>query len=212
MKNSLIGLALVAACIGAQAQEATAQSQAGSASQAGAASQSGAIVNLHQTTTVPEVQKIDYHSTNKVENITSGGTRSEVVYSGDQKVRNVPGISMSGPASGPCTGVSGGLGIAGPGFGVGLNGSKVDDGCTVRENTRVLGQLFQALDSADAAKPQARAALLESMTILQEMNRAIGKDYVKPKPTPVATAPAAPTVAGSYTGTDPYIKARLGIK
>jgi hypothetical protein len=48
---------------------------------------------------------------------------------------------VSGPASGPCNGFSGGIGISGMGFGVGANMSKVDEGCEDRETARMLGLL-----------------------------------------------------------------------
>lgn len=161
-------------------------------------------------------ENIKYSGT--IENKTSGGTtnydRTDVHYSGSQTIKNVPGIAMSGPASGPCTGASGGLGVAGPGFGVGLNGAKVDDGCTVRENTRVLGQLYQSLESTNPAKQEAAAALLEGMAIIRNMNAKIGGGYA-PAPAPkVAEAPAAVPLVTAKAGepTDPYIRARMGLK
>jgi hypothetical protein len=96
-----------------------------------------------------------------IENKVSGGTRSEVVYSGSQTIKNVPGIAMSGPASGPCTGASGGIGLAGPGFGFGLNAAKVEPSCVVRENTRVLGMAMQSLDGA--VYPQQKGELMVLM-------------------------------------------------
>jgi hypothetical protein len=183
--------------------------------------------NVNGTTT----ENVKYSGT--VENRTSGGTvnttNENVHYSGTQTVKNVPGIAMSGPASGPCTGASGGLGLAGPGFGVGLNGAKVDDGCTVRENTRVLGQLFQSLDSANPAKAEAQAALLEGMAIIRNMNAKIGGSYAPPpapkqaEAAPTATpatvkaeATPAPMVpqqiaATDTTITDPFIRRRMGL-
>ncbi len=226
-------------------------SQSGSQSGASSGSQSGAlgnVVNIDQRGPVEQTinstanvsgttnQNVKYSGT--VENRASGGytnTTTETVnqnvhYSGTQTLKNVPGIAMSGPASGPCTGASGGVGIAGPGFGVGLNGAKVDDGCTVRENTRVLGQLYQSLDSANPAKAEAQAALLEGMAIIRNMNKAIGDTYA-PKPEakqaaaqPVTTQPvktvevtpapqAVAMVAPPTTEpTDPYIRARMGLK
>ena len=252
MKKSLIVLALLAAAGAATAQDnsASAASQAGSASQAGASSGSSAAIILNQNT--PATQNINSTSTlngtqnvnenvkysGTVENKASGGytntDNTNIHYSGTQTIKNVPGIAMSGPASGPCTGASGGLGVAGPGFGVGLNGAKVDDGCTVRENTRILGQLYQSLDSANPAKAQVQAALVKSMAIIEAMNDKIGADYL-PKPVAEpkkAEAPvAAPKVAAAVAPTpimmpatnvslvappkaeptDPYIRARMGL-
>lgn len=181
--------------------------QSGSQSSSGAASDSrsgalGNVVNLNQN--VPTEQSIKSSSSSTsttngtIENRLSGGYNNtetqNIHYSGTTTVKNVPGIAMSGPASGPCTGASGGLGVAGPGFGVGLNGAKVDDGCTVRENTRILGQLFQSLDSNNPAKAQVQAALMKSMAILEAMNDKIAGDYIKPAPEPkkAEAAPAAP--------------------
>ncbi len=142
--------------------------------------------------------------------------QQDVHYSGTQTLKNVPGIAMSGPASGPCTGLSGGVGIAGPGFGIGGNMSKVDDGCTVRENTRTLGQVFQSLGSDDPMKAEARAAMLEGMAALRAMTAKIAADYPAPKTTAAAAANASvaavapPSSCAGYAGKDPIVKARLG--
>lgn len=97
-----------------------------------------------------------------VENRASGGytntTNENINYSGTTTVKNVPSIAMSGPASGPCTGASGGLGLAGPGWGLGLNGSSVMADCRLRENARVLGMAMQSVDSA--ANPQEKGELM----------------------------------------------------
>jgi hypothetical protein len=97
----------------------------------------------------------------QIDNHTSGGTydisTQNVNYSGTQTIKNVPGIAMSGPASGPCTGVSGGISAAGPGFGIGLNGSSVMADCRLRENTRVIGMAMQSLDGA--ANPQEKGEI-----------------------------------------------------
>jgi hypothetical protein len=166
-----------------------------------------------------------------IENRATGGyantntsletVNQNVHYSGSQVIRNVPSIAMSGPASGACTGASGGLGFAGPGFGVGLNGAKVDDGCTVRENTRILGQLYQSLAADNPAKTEAQAALIEGMSILRNMNAKIGGDYAPPpKPVTAQATPAAPTVTmtleqaqvAAAESSDPYIRARMAAK
>ena len=159
MKKSLIILALLAAT-GAQAQFLAAGSQAGSASQAGASSGSSAAIILNQNT--PETQDINQNVTytTRAEQILSGTTteNSNVHYSGTQTLKNVPAIAMSGPASGPCTGVSGGIGIAGPGWGFGANGSAVMADCRLRENTRVLGMAMQSVDGG--ANPKEKGELM----------------------------------------------------
>lgn len=196
MKKSLIMLALLAAAGVSNAQFLGAASQAGSASQAGAASQSGAIGNaivLEQN--VPEVQTINQTATysTRAEQILSGSTteNSNVHYSGTQTVKNVPSIAMSGPASGPCTGVSGGLGIAGPGWGVGLNGSSVMVDCRLRENVRVIGMAMQSLDGT--ANPQEKG---EATVMFMDALRALSgytdklvadeKIVARPRPQPTA--------------------------
>ncbi len=189
-------------------------------------------VNGTSTENVKYSGTIEQRASGGYTNTTTENVNQNVHYSGTQTIKNVPGIAMSGPASGPCTGASGGLGIAGPGFGVGLNGAKVDDGCTVRENTRVLGQLFQSLDSANPAKAEAQAALLEGMAIIRNMNKQIGAGYApQPAPKTAEAAPAAPAptvkaevtpspvmmpvaqtvAANDATITDPYIRARMGL-
>lgn len=52
-------------------------------------------------------------------------------------VKNTPGFAMSGPASGPCNGASGGLTLVGPGFGGGVNASVESANCNGRETSRV---------------------------------------------------------------------------
>jgi hypothetical protein len=114
-------------------------------------------------------------------NINEGTSTQRVEYSGTQTVKNVPGIAMSGPASGPCTGASGGVGIAGPGWGFGLNGSAVMDDCRIRENTRVLGMAMQSIDGA--ANPQERGEVtvmfMDAVRGLSAYNRQIIDRAVK---------------------------------
>lgn len=183
MKKNLIALALMLALAGAQAQETTASSLAGSASQAGAASQSGAAIFLDQS--IPSEQTINSTQTVNGHSTYTGSTTSKednnVHYSGTQTIKNVPGIAMSGPASGPCTGASGGLGLAGPGWGVGLNGAKVEPSCVLRENIRVTGMAMQSLDGV--AHPQEKGALLvmmmDQMKGLAAMSANIIEDNVR---------------------------------
>jgi len=124
-----------------------------------------------------------------IENRASGGynnTSTETVnqnvhYSGSQTVKNVPSIAMSGPASGPCTGASGGLGLAGPGWGLGLNGSAVMVDCRLRENTRVLGMGMQSLDGAanPLEKGEATVMFMDAMRALAAYNKTIYQAEVK---------------------------------
>ncbi len=140
--------------------------------------------NLSGTTTANQNQTLSggTNSTNtntdnvrysgQIDNHTSGGTTNtsfeNVNYSGTQTIKNVPAIAMSGPASGPCTGASGGLGLAGPGWGVGLNGSSVMADCRLRENTRVLGMGMQSIDGG--ANPQEKG---ETMVMFMDAMRGL---------------------------------------
>jgi len=195
MKHTIIALALLASFgVMAQETEATAQSQAQSSAGAAADSRSGAVGNAvyidqsgptSQTVNANSTATVNEHYTGRVENVQSGTTtnNTSVHYSGTQTVKNVPGIAMSGPASGPCTGVSGGLGLAGPGWGVGLNGAAVEPSCVVRENVRVIGMAMQSLDGA--AFPQEKGELMilmmDAVRGLGAMNNQILNKEVKAK-------------------------------
>jgi hypothetical protein len=182
MKKTILLVALLAAGVAqAQdlSADSRAQSAAGAAAQSGSVAAGNVVVvdqrgptsqtlnqtlnqNVSGTTRAEQIlsgsttsnDNVRYSGT--VENRTSGGTyntlNENVAYSGTQTIKNVPGIAMSGPASGPCTGASGGIGLAGPGWGVGLNGSAVMVDCRLRENSRVLGMAMQSFDGA--ANPQ----------------------------------------------------------
>ncbi len=182
----------------ATGNQATAGSQSGSQSGAVSDSRSGAlgnVVTIDQRGPVEQTinsngtvtSNVNGHTTEDVniknsgvvENRTSGGTTNfsseNIHYSGSQTVKNVPSIAMSGPASGPCTGVSGGLGISGPGWGFGANGSTVMDDCRLRENTRVLGMGMQSLDGAanPQEKGEATVMFMDAMRALASYNATI---------------------------------------
>jgi hypothetical protein len=115
-------------------------------------STSSSTSTSNNTNTVNGTQRVINEGGVTNRNINEGESVQRVIYSGSQTVKSAPAIQMSGPASGPCTGASGGVGISGPGWGVGLNGSAVMDDCRMRENTRVLGMAMQSLDGQ--ANPQ----------------------------------------------------------
>jgi hypothetical protein len=140
--------------------------------------------NVSGTTTANE--NVRYSGV--VENRASGGTYNvstdNVNYSGTQTIKNVPGIAMSGPASGPCTGASGGLGLAGPGWGVGLNGSAVMVDCRLRENLRVIGMAMQSLDGAanPQEKGEATVMFMDDLRVLHRYNQKIaGEEFGEKK-------------------------------
>jgi hypothetical protein len=78
---------------------------------------------------------------------------------------------MSGPASAPA-GVSGGIGLAGPGWGVGLNGAAVQADSVVRENVRVIGMAMQSLDGTAYPQEKAEATVMfmDALRGLASMN------------------------------------------
>ncbi len=80
-------------------------------------------------------------------------------YEGGYKVRNVPSVSLGGPASGVCNGFSGGVGGSGVGFGFAVNTSTVDKGCAQRETARIAAMLGR-MDIAHA--------VLENIDIVKE--------------------------------------------
>jgi hypothetical protein len=123
-------------------------------------------------------------------------TTQNVRYSGTQTVKNVPGVVISGPASGPCNGFSAGMGASIPGFGIGANMSKVDEGCEERETARIAA-LMGRMDLANL--------VIENTAVVQ---RALARKQEREaqKRAEVAT-PATVTVSGQC---DPFIKARTG--
>lgn len=174
MKYTLLA-ALLVASFGSQAQTANSGAQSAAGAQSGSAANS--ILYVDQS--VPSTQTI-HQSIHQTGDFTQT-TNSHV--SGSTTIKNVPGIAMSGPASGPCTGSSGGIGIGGPGFGFGINGAKVEPSCVLRENIRVTGMAMQSLDGA--AHPQEKGALLvmmmDQMRGLALMSQQIIEENVKPK-------------------------------
>lgn len=185
-----------AAAIGnVNTNDATAQSGSQSQSGATSGSLSGAVGNaVYIDQSGPSTQTVNANSNSTanvnekydgtIRNIHSGTTTTNTnIHYDTQKIKNVPGIAMSGPASGPCTGASGGLGLAGPGWGLGLNGAKVEPTCVVRENVRVIGMAMQSLDGA--AYPQEKGELMllmmDAVRGLGAMNQAIIGDNVGKK-------------------------------
>jgi len=179
MKTSLFRVALVsAACTLAvsaahgQTAIAGAGSQSQSGAQAGSSSGSQAIINM-PSNPADTSATVTTNSTSNASQLI----RQEV--SGSQTLKNVPNIAMSGPASGPCTGWSGGLAIAVPGGGGGVNFAKPDPGCEDRETARLYGMLGE--------KDKALMILdnSESMLRTQAAMRARDKQAAAPTPAPV---------------------------
>jgi hypothetical protein len=139
--------------------------------------------NLSGGTTNRNVNTDNINYSGTVDNKTSGGTYNVIDsrISGTQTIKTTPSIAMSGPASGPCTGMSGGVGLSGPGWGVGINGSTVMDDCRMRENTRVLGMGMQSLDGAvnPQEKGEATVMFMDAMRNLASYNNTIYQRVVK---------------------------------
>jgi hypothetical protein len=94
-----------------------------------------------------------------ITNTNPPDSTSNINYSGSYKLKNTPDVSLGGPASGPCNGFSGGLGVSTPGFAVGANTSTVDRGCEARETARVAAMLGR-MDIANA--------VLENISLVQD--------------------------------------------
>ncbi len=102
-------------------------------------------------------------------------------YSGSQTIKNTPDVGVGGPASGPCNGFSGGVGVSVPGFAIGANASTVDKGCEARETARIAAMLGR-MDIANA--------VLEHIGVVEEALKAKAeRDAAKQA---AMAAPAAP--------------------
>ncbi len=192
MKKIVLALTLTVLAAAAQAQSADSSAGAAAGAQAGANSGSNSTGVVYINNQVPADQTIhniqsgSVTSTQNINSVQSGSVDQNIHYSGSQTVRNVPGVIVSGPASGPCNGFSGGIGVAGPGFGVGVNTSTVDKGCTRRETIRV---------AALVGRQDIANALLESDPLVLEALQ-WQKDHAGTQPaqgsTPVPATPEAP--------------------
>ena len=106
---------------------------------------------------------------------------NNVRYSGSQTIKNTPDVGVGGPASGPCNGFSGGVGVSVPGFAIGANASTVDKGCEARETARIAAMLGR-MDIANA--------VLEHIGVVEEALKAKAeRDAAKQA---AMAAPAAP--------------------
>lgn len=135
---------------------------------------------------------------------------SGVHYSGEYKVKNVAPVSIGGPASGPCNGFSGGIGMSAPGWAIGANASTVDYGCEQREAARVAGMLGR-MDIANA--------ILEDMEVVKNALKNREGAQKKAEATVLeqklaTTKPVYRNAAGEivkYEGTDETVIRRLGL-
>jgi hypothetical protein len=112
-------------------------------------------------------------------------TDNSVTYGGSYKVKNTPDVNVGGPASGPCNGFSGGIGVSMAGIGIGANASTVDEGCSARETARVAAMIGR-MDVANA--------VLENLPIVQAAMKAKATREAMALP-PKAQAPATTSPA-----------------
>lgn len=149
MKNLFVLALLAFAAGGVQAQTAGAGAGAlsGSSSDSAAGASAGAVSNVEVYVPLPG---------------PVAETRSTV--SGTTSVRMAPAVTVTGPASGPCTGVSGGIGASWLGGGFGANLATVDKGCQLRESARMLAMTVPALAPEDQA--EGRAMLMDTLRAL----------------------------------------------
>ena len=112
-------------------------------------------------------------------------TENTVTYKGSYKLKNTPDVSIGGPASGPCNGFSGNLGVSMAGIGVSANASTVDPGCAARETARVAAMIGR-MDIANA--------VLEHMKVVEKALKAkVAREAVAAREaaTPASAAPPA---------------------
>ena len=135
---------------------------------------------------------------------------SGVHYSGEYKVKNVAPVSIGGPASGPCNGFSGGIGMSAPGWAIGANASTVDYGCEQREGARIAAMMGR-MDIANA--------ILEDMEVVKNALKNKSDVAKKAEATVLeqklaTTKPVYRNAAGEivkYEGTDETVIRRLGL-
>lgn len=135
-------------------------------------------------------------------------TTTTVNYSGTQTVRNVPSINASPLTSSndTCMGSATGA-VSGPGFGLSIGKTYVDDNCVMLKNSRELWNM-----GMKAASLALMCADLNNRAALELTGYVCPRVEERPK---LTSAPANVPVAflqndGNYT--DPIIRARLGLK
>ena len=200
MKQLCIVAAVMGLCMGTvHAQSADANAGASSSSGSNAGALSGSVAGANGNSVF--INNSAAANSSVTSNATSvstvqGTTTQNINYSGTQTLKNVPGIIVSGPASGPCNGFSGGVGIAGPGFGFGGNFSKVDEDCTARETARVAA-LIGRMDVANA--------VLDNMAIVKAAMAAKMLETQRP----ITPGAGVASIDAQYT--DPLVRARVGL-
>lgn len=165
----------------AHAQTAASGSQSGSAAQAASLAGAGATSNSNINIVQEAAQQLP-------------STTLHYDQSGKINIANVPQVTVTGPASGPCTGRSGGVGVAGVGFGVGANYAEIDTSCTLRENARVLAMIIPAT-AMGPARTALEAMLVKTLVALVNYTPETRDSEPAPAPKTAAITPDAKPVA-----------------
>lgn len=150
-------VALVAlAMAGAAQAQAVSGAESGSVAGAQAGAQSGAsasnTINVSTPISAPVSVPVSIAATQPL-----ADTTTRIVQSGTSRIESAPALVVTGPASGPCTGVSGGAGLSWMGGGFGFNAASIDHNCTLREGVRVLLTMLPVLSGEDQAAARAMA-------------------------------------------------------
>ncbi len=190
----LLPVAAFAAPLAPPTPYTTAQAQSQSASQSGAL----AGVNNNLTFTSPSAVNSTSTSTS-ANSVTYGGTTtSNINTSGTQTLKNVPQVYAPGLTSSlseVCLGSASG-GVAGPGFGVSLGKTVVDDGCERRLDASVMARL--------GMKEVAFNIMCEDPRVAKATKGTANE-------CPSVKAEQQKTAEGQHKYTDPIIRARLGL-
>lgn len=128
-------------------------------------------------------------------------------------LRNTPGFAMSGPASGPCNGASGGLTLVGPGIGGGVNASVESANCNGRETSRVASS--NAMVASQLGDEQMKKTFLmmayDALANTPYWQDVMAKkaEQAQAKKTAAAPAPQVVAAADPSCVTDEFIARRL---
>lgn len=177
MKKTLLTLALLAAFGSAMAQQSADNNLQNGGAAAGANSAAGSVSdsNSRSTSVAGANGSADSQSgalagSNSEINMTIEATQPlreqtiRNIQEGSTKIRNVPGVVVSGPASGPCTGLSGGAGASWVGAGFGFNVASVDKNCSLRENARIFAMILPTLPAEE--QMEVRKMLMGTLTTI----------------------------------------------
>lgn len=174
---------------------------------AGEAEQSQSSASVSDAVNQGNTQSITFQSAT-----TPADTKTSVIYSGTQTVKNVP--SVNGPSlttsNDTCMGsTSGSLNIAG--LGIGGGSSWVDENCKMLKNSRELWNMgMKAASLALMCNDSANKEALElTGFVCPQTARANTVDEAKASSDAATTPLAMSSSTTAYTGTDPIVIARM---